>query len=149
MITFLIILFHYLFISFFIIIIDILRQRTHDIEVKKYCITLLEKLGSFEYTRQVLESLDKEARAEVYITIIMNIKNLWILLKYLSLVVPPFRYRLNVWAVIPTLTCYLTNCYHGNIPKIILIVYPPRVMPNLDVINNQRGKEEGIDTNFE
>ncbi|KAH8239089.1 hypothetical protein KR032_000509 [Drosophila birchii] len=44
---------------------DILRQRTHDIEVKKYCITLLEKLGSFQYTRKVLETLDAEARAEV------------------------------------------------------------------------------------
>lgn len=44
---------------------DILRQRTHDIEVKKYCITLLEKLGSFQYTRKVLDQLDAEARAEV------------------------------------------------------------------------------------
>lgn len=42
-----------------------MRQRTHDVEVKKYCISLLEKLGSFQYTREVLESLDKEARAEV------------------------------------------------------------------------------------
>ncbi|XP_017036108.1 terpene synthase isoform X2 [Drosophila kikkawai] len=46
-------------------VLHILRQRTHDIEVKKYCITLLEKLGSFQYTRKVLESLDAEARAEV------------------------------------------------------------------------------------
>ncbi|XP_004524463.1 geranylgeranyl pyrophosphate synthase isoform X2 [Ceratitis capitata] len=46
-------------------VLHILRQRTHDIEVKKYCIGLLEKLGSFQYTREVLESLDKEARAEV------------------------------------------------------------------------------------
>lgn len=45
--------------------VDILRQRTHDIEVKKYCISLLEKLGSFQYTRKVLEALDVEARAEV------------------------------------------------------------------------------------
>nr|NP_001261510.1 quemao, isoform C [Drosophila melanogaster]AGB94205.1 quemao, isoform C [Drosophila melanogaster] len=46
-------------------VLHILRQRTHDIEVKKYCITLLEKLGSFQYTRKVLESLDAEARSEV------------------------------------------------------------------------------------
>lgn len=46
-------------------VLHILRQRTQDIEVKKYCIGLLEKLGSFQYTREVLESLDKEARAEV------------------------------------------------------------------------------------
>ncbi|KAH8378934.1 hypothetical protein KR009_002143 [Drosophila setifemur] len=46
-------------------VLHILRQRTHDIEVKKYCISLLEKLGSFQYTRKVLETLDSEARAEV------------------------------------------------------------------------------------
>ncbi|XP_017843993.1 geranylgeranyl pyrophosphate synthase isoform X2 [Drosophila busckii] len=46
-------------------VLHILRQRTHDIEVKKYCISLLEKLGSFQYTRKVLETLDMEARAEV------------------------------------------------------------------------------------
>lgn len=46
-------------------VLHILRQRTRDIEVKKYCINLLEKLGSFKYTRDILESLDKEARAEV------------------------------------------------------------------------------------
>ncbi|XP_062129745.1 terpene synthase isoform X1 [Drosophila sulfurigaster albostrigata] len=46
-------------------VLHILRQRTHDIEVKKYCISLLEKLGSFQYTRKVLETLDVEARAEV------------------------------------------------------------------------------------
>ncbi|XP_041774726.1 geranylgeranyl pyrophosphate synthase [Anopheles merus] len=46
-------------------VLHILRQRTRDVEVKRYCITLLEKLGSFQYTRDVLESLDKEARKEV------------------------------------------------------------------------------------
>jgi geranylgeranyl diphosphate synthase type 3 len=35
------------------------------VEVKKYCITLLEKFGSFSYTRKTLERLDAEARAEV------------------------------------------------------------------------------------
>lgn len=44
---------------------DILRQRTRDIEVKKYCIRLLEKLGSFSYTREILQSLDLQAREEV------------------------------------------------------------------------------------
>lgn len=44
---------------------DILRQRTRDVEVKKYCVSLLEKLGSFKYTRETLEALDKEARNEV------------------------------------------------------------------------------------
>lgn len=44
---------------------DILRQRTKDVEVKKYCIRLLEKLGSFKYTRDILLSLDQQAREEV------------------------------------------------------------------------------------
>lgn len=44
---------------------DILRQRTQDVEVKRYCVSLLEKLGSFKYTAEVLEMLDTEARAEV------------------------------------------------------------------------------------
>lgn len=33
--------------------------------MKKYCISLLEKLGSFAYTRKILENLDLEAREEV------------------------------------------------------------------------------------
>jgi geranylgeranyl diphosphate synthase type 3 len=45
--------------------VDILRQRTRDVEVKRYCVTLLEKLGSFKYTRETLDTLDKEARNEV------------------------------------------------------------------------------------
>lgn len=44
---------------------DILRQRTRDIEVKRYCVSLLEKFGSFAYTRDILASLDEEARNEV------------------------------------------------------------------------------------
>ncbi|KOC63014.1 Geranylgeranyl pyrophosphate synthase [Habropoda laboriosa] len=46
-------------------LINILRQRTKDIEVKRYCVNLLEKFGSFAYTRAVLEELDKKARDEV------------------------------------------------------------------------------------
>lgn len=46
-------------------VLHILRQRTRDVEVKKYCINLLEKLGSFKYTRDILESLDLQARQEV------------------------------------------------------------------------------------
>jgi len=44
---------------------DILRQHTRDVELKKYCVTLLEKFGSLSYTRQTLVELDAEARAEV------------------------------------------------------------------------------------
>lgn len=46
-------------------VLHILRQRTRDVEVKKYCVSLLEKLGSFKYTRETLEALDNEARNEV------------------------------------------------------------------------------------
>lgn len=46
-------------------IIHILRQRTKDNEVKKYCVSLLEKFGSFEYTRQKLVKLREEAVLEV------------------------------------------------------------------------------------
>jgi geranylgeranyl diphosphate synthase type 3 len=35
------------------------------VELKKYCISLLEKFGSFSYTRHILEELDAEVRAEV------------------------------------------------------------------------------------
>ena len=44
---------------------NILRQRTTDIEVKKYCVSLLEKTGSFKYTLDVLEELDSKVRNEV------------------------------------------------------------------------------------
>ncbi|KAL0281400.1 UNVERIFIED_CONTAM: hypothetical protein PYX00_002397 [Menopon gallinae] len=46
-------------------VIHILRQRTQDVEVKKYCVSLLEKLGSFTYTRKILQELDLQARKEV------------------------------------------------------------------------------------
>uniref|UniRef100_A0A023F5X7 Putative geranylgeranyl pyrophosphate synthase/polyprenyl synthetase n=1 Tax=Triatoma infestans TaxID=30076 RepID=A0A023F5X7_TRIIF len=46
-------------------VFNILRQRTRDVEVKKYCISLLEKFGSFAYTREVLTTLCSEARKEV------------------------------------------------------------------------------------
>lgn len=46
-------------------VLHILRQRTIDVEVKKYCINLLEKLGSFEYTRNILDKIDRQAREEV------------------------------------------------------------------------------------
>jgi geranylgeranyl diphosphate synthase type 3 len=43
----------------------ILQQRTRDEELKKYCVTLLEKFGSLSYTRRTLDKLDTEARSEV------------------------------------------------------------------------------------
>jgi hypothetical protein len=43
----------------------ILRQRTHDVELKKRCVTLLEEFGSLRYTRETLANLHAELRAEV------------------------------------------------------------------------------------
>uniref|UniRef100_A0A2C9JG79 Geranylgeranyl pyrophosphate synthase n=1 Tax=Biomphalaria glabrata TaxID=6526 RepID=A0A2C9JG79_BIOGL len=36
----------------------ILRQKTTDNDIKKYCLQYLEKVGSFEYTRKVLSELE-------------------------------------------------------------------------------------------
>lgn len=46
-------------------IINILRQRTKDMELKRYCVSLLEKFGSFDYTRKTLIELDLDARREI------------------------------------------------------------------------------------
>ncbi|XP_025266262.1 geranylgeranyl pyrophosphate synthase-like [Camponotus floridanus] len=46
-------------------IMNILKQRTKDIEIKRHCINLLEKFGSLKYTRSVLEELDLKVRAEI------------------------------------------------------------------------------------
>jgi len=35
------------------------------VELKKYCVTLLEKFGSLIYTRLTMEKLDAEARVEI------------------------------------------------------------------------------------
>ena len=43
----------------------ILRQRTGDVELENYCVTLLEKFGSLSYTRRTLKELDVELRTEV------------------------------------------------------------------------------------
>lgn len=40
---------------------NILRQRTENIDIKRYCVDYLEKVGSFAYTRQTLKDLEVEA----------------------------------------------------------------------------------------
>lgn len=40
-------------------------MQAKNIEVKHHCIELLEKFGSFEYTRDMLNELDKTARTEI------------------------------------------------------------------------------------
>jgi len=46
-------------------LIDILRKRPKDVEVKRYCVKLLEKFGSFKYTKEMLKKLDAKARDEI------------------------------------------------------------------------------------
>ena len=46
-------------------LMNILRQRTQDVEVKKYAIQLLEDAGSFEYTREQMKILDDKIRYEI------------------------------------------------------------------------------------
>ncbi|GCC36667.1 geranylgeranyl pyrophosphate synthase isoform X1 [Chiloscyllium punctatum] len=40
---------------------NILRQRTENMDVKKYCVSYLEKVGSLAYTRETLKTLESEA----------------------------------------------------------------------------------------
>ena len=44
---------------------DMLRKRSTNIEDKKYCVELLEKNGSLQYTADMLELLEIEVRREV------------------------------------------------------------------------------------
>ena len=46
-------------------LMNILRQRPKDVEVKKYAIQLLEDAGSFEYTREQMKLLDNKIRREI------------------------------------------------------------------------------------
>lgn len=43
-------------------LLNILKQRTESVEVKKYAVEYMRRRGSFEYTRGVLEGMDREAR---------------------------------------------------------------------------------------
>lgn len=40
---------------------NILRQRTENVDIKKYCVDYLEKVGSFAYTRETLRDLEAES----------------------------------------------------------------------------------------
>lgn len=46
-------------------IIHILKQRTQDIELKRYCVQLLQDFGSFDYTRQTCDELAKQVYDEI------------------------------------------------------------------------------------
>ncbi|XP_076449066.1 geranylgeranyl pyrophosphate synthase-like [Babylonia areolata] len=44
-------------------LLNVLRQRTNDNDVKKYCVDYMKKMGSFDYTQSVLVDLEKKALA--------------------------------------------------------------------------------------
>ncbi|KAF2665159.1 terpenoid synthase [Microthyrium microscopicum] len=48
-----------------LVLLNVLRQRTQDIEVKRYAVDYLEKCGSFEYTRRVIAELERKAIKEI------------------------------------------------------------------------------------
>lgn len=125
--------------------VDILRQRTHDIEVKKYCISLLEKLGSFQYTRKVLEALDVEARAEVGLK--SKSLSLAILLKCGGFF---FGVRWLVWEEIPIWIDFSISSCPGKIVTVTALRNPIKSITTMShaaptrtrstVINSRRGR---------
>lgn len=48
-----------------LVLINILKQKTTDDEVKRYAMSYMEKTGSFSYTRRILRALTKKALALV------------------------------------------------------------------------------------
>lgn len=44
-----------------LVLINILKQKPKDVNVKKYAISYMEKTGSFAYTRRVLKDLEERA----------------------------------------------------------------------------------------
>ena len=46
-------------------IIHILKQRTEDVELKRYCVRLLHEFGSIDYTRKVCQDLAKQIYDEI------------------------------------------------------------------------------------
>ncbi|KAK2496585.1 hypothetical protein MC885_019219 [Smutsia gigantea] len=62
---------------------SILRQRTENVDIKKYCVHYLENVGSFQYTRSTLEELESKAYKQIDAR--GGNPELVALLKYLSL----------------------------------------------------------------
>jgi geranylgeranyl diphosphate synthase type 3 len=46
-------------------LLNILRQRTNDVALKKYAVDLLQKTDSFRYTRDFLANVERDARLEI------------------------------------------------------------------------------------
>jgi geranylgeranyl diphosphate synthase type 3 len=47
------------------VLLNVLKQKSTDPEVKRYAIEYMERVGSFEYTRKVISELENKAIAEV------------------------------------------------------------------------------------
>jgi geranylgeranyl diphosphate synthase type 3 len=45
--------------------LDILKQRTSDVDLKKHAIQLMKETGSFEYARNVLDTLKNDILKEI------------------------------------------------------------------------------------
>jgi geranylgeranyl diphosphate synthase type 3 len=48
-----------------LVLLNILRQKTTDDEVKRYAVAYMEKVGSFEYTRRCIAELERKAVREI------------------------------------------------------------------------------------
>jgi len=46
-------------------LLSILKQRTNDVELKKYAVKYMEQTGSFEYTRNILKGLHEDIVQEI------------------------------------------------------------------------------------
>lgn len=46
-------------------VMSILRQRTKDLDVKRYCVDYLHKCGSLDYTKTVIIDLEKQLREQI------------------------------------------------------------------------------------
>lgn len=46
-------------------LLNILKQHTQQVEVKKYAVKYMEKMGSFEYTLEVIQEFNRKAREMV------------------------------------------------------------------------------------
>ncbi|XP_045513374.1 geranylgeranyl pyrophosphate synthase-like [Pieris brassicae] len=46
-------------------VLSILKQRPTNLELKRYCVSLLEGLGSLEYTRKIIRDFEAHLRSEI------------------------------------------------------------------------------------
>ena len=46
-------------------VLNIVKQRTDDIDLKRFCLSLIKEIGSLAYTKKKLEKLEEEIREEI------------------------------------------------------------------------------------